>query len=42
MVKTDGLAARKGVLVAQTLDEAREDVMAKLSGAAFGTPGGTS
>ena len=41
VVKTDGLAAGKGVRVARTLDEAREDVMAKLSGAAFGDAGRT-
>ncbi len=39
MIKTDGLAAGKGVLVAQSLDEARADVTAKLSGAAFGDAG---
>ena len=39
VIKTDGLAAGKGVLVARTLDEAREDVSAKLSGAAFGDAG---
>ncbi len=39
MIKTDGLAAGKGVLVARTLDEARDDVTAKLSGAAFGDAG---
>ena len=31
VIKTDGLAAGKGVLVAQSLDEARADVTAKLS-----------
>jgi phosphoribosylamine---glycine ligase len=41
VIKTDGLAAGKGVRVAHTLDEAREDVMAKLSGAAFGDAGRT-
>jgi phosphoribosylamine--glycine ligase len=41
VVKTDGLAAGKGVRVAHSLDEAREDVMAKLSGAAFGDAGRT-
>ena len=41
MIKTDGLAAGKGVLVAQTLDEARDDVTAKLSGASFGDAGRT-
>jgi phosphoribosylamine--glycine ligase len=39
VVKTDGLAAGKGVLVAQTLDEARDDVKAKLSGSSFGDAG---
>ena len=39
MIKTDGLAAGKGVLVAHNLDEARADVTAKLSGAAFGDAG---
>ena len=41
VIKTDGLAAGKGVRVARTLDEAREDVTAKLSGAAFGDAGRT-
>jgi phosphoribosylamine--glycine ligase len=41
VIKTDGLAAGKGVLVARTLDEARDDVAAKLSGAAFGDAGRT-
>ncbi|MGO9455804.1 MAG: phosphoribosylamine--glycine ligase [Acidimicrobiales bacterium] len=39
VVKTDGLAAGKGVLVADTLAEAEADVEAKLSGAAFGDAG---
>ena len=39
VVKTDGLAAGKGVLVAQTRDEAEADVAAKLSGLAFGDAG---
>jgi phosphoribosylamine---glycine ligase len=39
VIKTDGLAAGKGVLVARTLDEARRDVAAKLSGASFGDAG---
>jgi phosphoribosylamine--glycine ligase len=39
VIKTDGLAAGKGVLVAQTLDEAQADVKAKLSGASFGEAG---
>jgi phosphoribosylamine--glycine ligase len=41
VIKTDGLAAGKGVLVARTLDEARADVQAKLSGTAFGDAGRT-
>jgi phosphoribosylamine--glycine ligase len=39
VIKTDGLAAGKGVLVARTLEQARIDVVAKLSGAAFGDAG---
>ncbi len=39
VVKTDGLAAGKGVLVTAHLDEAIADVEAKLSGAAFGGAG---
>jgi phosphoribosylamine--glycine ligase len=39
VVKTDGLAAGKGVLVAPTMDEACADVEAKLSGSAFGDAG---
>ncbi len=39
VVKTDGLAAGKGVLVAGTTEEALEDVAAKLSGRAFGEAG---
>ncbi len=39
VVKTDGLAAGKGVLVASTIEEARADVTAKLSGKAFGAAG---
>jgi len=39
VVKTDGLAAGKGVLVAHSLAEAEADVEAKLSGAAFGEAG---
>jgi phosphoribosylamine--glycine ligase len=39
VVKTDGLAAGKGVLVTETYSEAVEDVKAKLSGAAFGDSG---
>lgn len=41
VVKTDGLAAGKGVLVTPDLDEARDDVRAKLSGTAFGDAGTT-
>ena len=41
VIKTDGLAAGKGVLVAQHLDEARDDVTAKLSGSSFGDAGRT-
>jgi phosphoribosylamine--glycine ligase len=39
VVKTDGLAAGKGVLVTHSLTEAIEDVQRKLSGAAFGEAG---
>ena len=39
VVKTDGLAAGKGVLVTETYSEAVEDVKAKLSGATFGDSG---
>ena len=41
VVKTDGLAAGKGVLVTESLAEAEDDVRAKLSGAAFGDAGRT-
>jgi phosphoribosylamine---glycine ligase len=41
VVKTDGLAAGKGVLVARTLDEAEADVAAKLAGTSFGDAGRT-
>jgi phosphoribosylamine---glycine ligase len=41
VVKTDGLAAGKGVLVTESLDEAATDVRAKLSGSAFGDAGRT-
>jgi len=41
VIKTDGLAAGKGVLVAHTLDEARRDVADKLSGTSFGDAGRT-
>jgi phosphoribosylamine---glycine ligase len=39
VVKTDGLAAGKGVLVTESLAEARDAVRAYLSGAAFGDAG---
>ncbi len=39
VVKTDGLAGGKGVLVTDDLDEAERDVAAKLSGEAFGRAG---
>ncbi len=39
VVKTDGLAAGKGVLVTESFDEAAADVAAKLSGTAFGDAG---
>ncbi|MCU4182959.1 phosphoribosylamine--glycine ligase [Acidiferrimicrobium sp. IK] len=39
VVKTDGLAAGKGVLVTDDFDAAVADVRAKLSGAAFGAAG---
>src|SRR3984957_347282 len=39
VIKTDGLAAGKGVLVARTMAEARADVEAKLSGARYGEAG---
>ncbi len=39
VIKTDGLAGGKGVLVAQGLEEARRDVIAKLSGSSFGDAG---
>lgn len=41
VVKTDGLAAGKGVLVTDDLAEAEADVAAKLSGDAFGAAGST-
>ena len=41
VIKTDGLAAGKGVLVTYDLDEAQRDVKEKLSGAAFGDAGTT-
>jgi len=39
VIKTDGLAAGKGVLVTNNFDEARDDVRDKLSGASFGSAG---
>ncbi len=39
VVKTDGLAAGKGVLVSESIDEAIDDIRAKLSGSAFGDAG---
>jgi phosphoribosylamine--glycine ligase len=39
VVKTDGLAAGKGVFVTESLDEAVDDVREKLSGDAFGEAG---
>ncbi len=39
VVKTDGLAAGKGVLVTDSIDEAEADVVAKLSGESFGDAG---
>ena len=39
VVKTDGLAAGKGVLVTESLAEASDDVRAKLSGSRFGEAG---
>jgi len=41
VVKTDGLAAGKGVLVTDDFERARADVRDKLSGAAFGEAGTT-
>jgi phosphoribosylamine---glycine ligase len=41
VIKTDGLAAGKGVLVTNDLGEARRDVKEKLSGASFGDAGRT-
>lgn len=41
VIKTDGLAAGKGVLVTDDLAEAKRDVHEKLSGAAFGAAGTT-
>jgi phosphoribosylamine---glycine ligase len=39
VVKTDGLAAGKGVLVTSSREEAEADIDAKLSGTAFGSAG---
>src|SRR5206468_1922765 len=39
VVKTDGLAAGKGVLVTESFEEAADDVRSKLSGTAFGDAG---
>ncbi len=41
MVKTDGLAAGKGVVVTESLADARDAVRAYLSGEAFGDAGRT-
>ena len=41
VVKTDGLAAGKGVVVTESLAEARDAVRSYLSGAAFGSAGTT-
>jgi len=41
VIKTDGLAAGKGVLVTADLEEARADVVAKLNGTSFGEAGTT-
>jgi phosphoribosylamine---glycine ligase len=41
VVKTDGLAAGKGVIVTESLDEARDAVRSYLSGQAFGDAGRT-
>jgi len=41
VVKTDGLAAGKGVIVTESIDEARDAVRAYLSGQAFGEAGRT-
>jgi phosphoribosylamine--glycine ligase len=41
VIKTDGLAAGKGVLVTESLIEAEDDVKAKLAGASFGDAGRT-
>ena len=39
VVKTDGLAAGKGVLVTDSIEEAEADIAAKLSGESFGDAG---
>ena len=39
VIKTDGLAAGKGVLVTESIKEAEDDVRAKLSGESFGDAG---
>ena len=39
VIKTDGLAAGKGVIIAQTLEEAEKTVEDMLSGQSFGTAG---
>jgi phosphoribosylamine--glycine ligase len=41
VIKTDGLAAGKGVVVTESLDEARDTVRSYLSGHAFGDAGRT-
>ena len=41
VIKTDGLAAGKGVLVTSDLDEAKRDITDKLSGKSFGDAGRT-
>lgn len=41
VVKTDGLAAGKGVLVTRSRSEAEDDVRAKLAGTSFGAAGRT-
>jgi phosphoribosylamine--glycine ligase len=41
VIKTDGLAAGKGVVVTESIGEARDTVRAYLSGAAFGDAGRT-
>jgi len=39
VVKTDGLASGKGVLVTDSVAEAKQDIVAKLSGTSFGEAG---